>query len=115
MAILLKLKAYLIAFAGFIVALLGTYLWARHKGTKAGESDQIAADAQATADAIKEQIDTRAEVDLHVNDLPKPKAPLTVTVPAPIPASEGAQQVGSADPSSAAGKLKSGWLRDGES
>lgn len=115
MAILLKLKAYLIAAAGFLVALLGTYLWACHKGTEAGETDQQVADAKATADAIKDQLQTRAEVDLHVNDLPKPKVAITVTVPAPIPTSESAQQVDSAQPGTAAGDLKSHWMRDGES
>lgn len=101
---LLKIKAYLIALGSFLLALIGTYLWAKHSGKSEGSEDQVAADNKANAEAVQKQNDTRAAVEAKVNDLPKPK----ITVPAPL--APDAQTVGTADPSTAAGKLQD-WLR----
>jgi hypothetical protein len=107
---LLKIKGYLIALGSLLLALIGTYLWAKHAGKSQGSEDQKAADAQAAADAIKQQVDTRTDVEMQVNDLPKPKFDVHVPPDLPIPPSEGAQQVGTADPATAAGKLHD-WMR----
>ena len=107
---LLKIKGYLIALGSFLLALVGTYLWAKHEGKDAGESDQQMADIKAQADAIKEQTQTLDEVKTHVQDLPVTKVP--ITVPPPIPVADGAQQVGTAQSGTAAGDLKSKWMRD---
>jgi hypothetical protein len=110
MAIILKLKAYLIALGGFILAIAGTYLWGRFKGSEKAKTVDQVEEAKAQTEAIQQQAQTRKEVDDSVSKLPKP------TVPDPLPEAQGqpseaVQVVATADPSTAAGELRKDFMR----
>jgi thiamine biosynthesis lipoprotein ApbE len=94
----LKLKGYLIAAGAMLAALVGLYLAGRAKGKAAEQArTREAQEAAATAQAANKQLESRHETDSEVQRLPD--AP--------------AQTVATADPATAAGKLRDdGWLRD---
>jgi hypothetical protein len=98
--ILAKLKTWALALFAVLAAIATALLYGRHKGKQAAEQAEAARDTKANAQAAQDIIKTqesRHETDAEVQRLPD--AP--------------AQQVGTADPDTAAGRLDSyGWTRD---
>jgi hypothetical protein len=92
-----KLYGYLVAFGALILAILGAIFYGREKGKEADEAKVANVEVKAdVAAANTEQVESRDATDTAVNDLPA--AP--------------AQTVGTADPTTAAGKLDSGgWTK----
>lgn len=92
-----RLKAWALGLLAFAAMLGGAWLLGRQKGKQAGAADaQDARNEAANAQAKANQLEIRHEVDAQVAQLPDaPAQPLAV-----------------ADPATAAGKLRAGWLRD---
>lgn len=92
-----RLKAWALGLLAFAAMLGGAWLLGRQKGKQAGAADaQDARNEAANAQAKANQLEIRHEVDAQVAQLPD--AP--------------AQPLAAADPATAAGKLRAGWLRD---
>lgn len=94
----LKLRGWLYGLAAFAGLLLGAWLLGRSKGKQAEQGKTRAAqDAAATAQATVHAHEVRNEVEIETSRLPD--AP--------------PQSVGTADPATAAGRLRDdGWTRD---
>jgi len=95
-----KTKLWALALAGVLAAIGSAWLYGRHRGKQAQQQADAARDAQVNAQ-IAQQVaqaqEARNEVDAQVQALPA--AP--------------SQQVATADPGTAAGKLRDdGWMRD---
>lgn len=95
----LKLKGWLIGAGAFVLLVLSAWLLGRSKGKAAQKIVDDAREAQANAQAMKQvqQVqESRHETDVENAALPD----------------AGPQQVGQADPATAAGKLRDdGWVR----
>lgn len=93
-----RLKMWAIALGSLLAALGAAVLYGRSKGRAAEQvKTRAAQDAATTAQATTKQWESRHETDVQVQRLPD--AP--------------AQVVATADPATAAGKLRTdGWLRD---
>jgi hypothetical protein len=94
-----KIGRILMAIGAFILAILGAVLYGRSAGKKEQKQHDAAADQEANQKAAKQSqnaIEDRQHVDSEVSALPD-AAP---------------QQVATADPSTAAGKLRDdGWVQ----
>jgi len=92
-----KVWKWVCALGAVLAAIGGIWLWGREKG-KASEQVKTrdAQEAAATAQAMAEQLESRHETDVEVQKLPD--AP--------------AQPMATADPATAAGKLRDDWTRD---
>lgn len=97
---LLKLKLWALGILAAIVAVASAWLLGRHKGAATQKAAQTASDAQAAVRAAQDTIkahEVRHEVEAEFQKLPD--AP--------------PQRLGTADPATAAGRLRTdGWLRD---
>lgn len=93
-----RLWKYIVALGAVLAALGAAVLYGRSKGKAAEQvKTRAAQDAATTAQAATKQLESRHETDVQVQRLPD--AP--------------AQVVATADPATAAGKLRTdGWLRD---
>lgn len=95
----LKLKGWLIGMGAFVLLVLSAWLLGRSKGKAAQKVADDAREAQANAQAVQQvqQVqESRHETDAENAALPD----------------AGPQQVGQADPATAAGKLRDdGWVR----
>jgi Flp pilus assembly protein TadB len=100
MNILSRVYGWLAALGAVLLAIASAVLYGRRSGKQAAEQAEAARDAQANAQAAQNIIQTqekRNATDAEVQRLPD--AP--------------AQQVGAADPATAAGRLDAdGWTRD---
>lgn len=100
LAIWTRLRAWVIAAGAVLIAIASAWLYGRRQGKVAQQQADAYRDAQANARAAQQRADaqeTRNEVEAEVSQLP----------PAPP------QTVATADPSTAAGKLRDdGWVRD---
>lgn len=95
---LLKLKLWAIGILAAIVAIASAWLLGRHKGAVTQKAVQAASDARTAVQAAQDTIkahEVRHDVESEVQKLPD--AP--------------PQSVADADPATAAGKLRDGWLR----
>lgn len=100
MKILSTIYGYLAAGLAVLLAIATAGLYGRHKGKQAAQQAEAARDAKAAAQAAQ-QVTRAHEVrnDVEAENAKLPDAP--------------AQQVGAADPATAAGELRdAGWTRD---
>lgn len=100
MSILSRVYGGLAALGAVLLAIASAVLYGRRKGKQAAEQAEAVRDVQANAQAAQQVIhahEVRNEVEVENAKLPD--AP--------------AQAVGTADPATAAGKLRDdGWVRD---
>jgi type II secretory pathway pseudopilin PulG len=96
--ILAKLKTWALALLAVLAAIAGALLYGRRKGRQAAEQAEAVRDAQANAQAAQQVIqahEVRDEVEAENAKLPK----------------AGPQAVATADPDTAAGRLRDdGWV-----